>query len=1655
MLSIKNWLRRFIFLIAGVISTCLTIAQTADFKASPTSGCSPLPVMFTNTSTGFSDNATYTWDFGNGNTSALKDSTGAQYKDERAYTVTLTVNDNGKTYTKSITVTVYKKPVVNFSVNTENGCAPLPVTFTSSATPGDGTIASYFWDFGDGATSAGAQQVEHTYRSAATISPSLTVTNSYGCYSTFGKANLIKVLPSVNPNFEALNTILCNVTDTATFINKSTGEGTLSYNWDFGDGTTSTVENPKHRYKSKGTYDVKLQVANSNGCTLDTLIPAYINAANFNTDFEVPSSLCESANISFTDISSPKPSSFAQQQWMVDGKIYQADSGNLSHSFTSGPHTIQLIDEFGNCKDTATKRITIMEKPKTTGFVAEIQNNCGAPATVQFKDTTAGAVKWEWDVANTTNSNFVPSEFTSSTSYTYNSDGTYYVWLRTTNATGCTAEVVQPIDIQKVSALIHSSAGAHGCDQLVTTLSATSSQVIKTLVWDFGDGTPISTDKTPVHKYDKPGNYPVALSFTTANGCQGTASYNITVTPTPKFDFTALPGTTICGNNPVSFEVSGSNIDGSYFWNFGDSPDYHQDSMNTSHQYQYDTTFSVSLVITKDGCSDTVTKPNYITVLPPFPKIYSQANTCEGTRGLLTFRDSSRKATEWIWDFGDNSPAYSYTSPQENIQHTYSKTGSYTVILTTKNGNCTAMDSIVTFVLLKQSPLLSSPLKELCGSDHLPVSVSGVETNPAAVYDGSFHDFDVYNAQYRDSSLFTGNYTSPDDIWRGTFHLDLTGLDNLKSDLRVVTTSFYFNCLDTTNYIPLKIKGPKAGFKAESNNCFKEPITFTDTSKGSAEAAIVKWEWNFGDGNTAVKINKNAFSYQYPDPATYKVLLTVTDNTGCTDTVQEEIPVNGPKAAFDISDNPVVPASDVHFYNRSIINEANNPNENQFTWVFGDGTQLKDVSLDSSPVHNYARTGVDTVMLIAKNTATQCTDTAIQYLYVKNLNLDFTYTTEFINPGSGCPPVLATFNSATVNTTSISWNFGDGTTAGNIEMATHTYNKPGKYKVTLYGNFTDGTQDSVFQYITIKGPYATLKADKQFVCGAQPIKLNANASQAISYIWDFGDGTLTDAADTFAVHKYITPGVYTPSLIVKDSNSCSFPFFLNKPIIIDTLHLAIHTRPAIVCDSSVVLFTPEIVSVAKDEVKVPLQYHWDFGTDDAKDTANIESPAFIYNHAGTYHVSFSASSPYGCAEQTSAPIVVNPTPIVGIEGPSVLCQDGFGDFIGTSNMPAGSLTWEWRFPNGGTSGEQKPVQQQFTQPGNDSVILIVNAAGCQDTAYSMLTVFAKPVVNLQPVLPQICAGQTVQLEAHDGIDYKWSPTEGVNNTGIANPIVTPNTTTLYKVVVKNDAGCISSDSVMVRVIQPFKVVTPPLLNVCRGSLAQLNASGADLYRWIEGSDLNNPDIANPTANTTTSQIYKVVGYDSSHCFTDTAITEVRIVELPTVKVGNDINTFAGSPVTLTANASNDVVNWRWLPDTYLNCTDCPAPVSTPQANIVYVVQVNNAYGCIAKDSLQINVMCKQSLVQIPSAFTPNGDGKNERFNIKGNGIKQINRFAIFNRDGQMLFERTNMSANDYNAGWDGTFGGKAMAPGTYVYLAEIVCATGEIYQYKGTVVLIR
>jgi gliding motility-associated-like protein len=117
--------------------------------------------------------------------------------------------------------------------------------------------------------------------------------------------------------------------------------------------------------------------------------------------------------------------------------------------------------------------------------------------------------------------------------------------------------------------------------------------------------------------------------------------------------------------------------------------------------------------------------------------------------------------------------------------------------------------------------------------------------------------------------------------------------------------------------------------------------------------------------------------------------------------------------------------------------------------------------------------------------------------------------------------------------------------------------------------------------------------------------------------------------------------------------------------------------------------------------------------------------------------------------------------------------------------------------------------------------------------------------------------------------------------------------------------------------------------------------------------------------------------------------------------------------------------------------------------------VKNDGGCINNAKVTVFVTCNNGNVFLPNAFSPNGDGTNDRFYPRGSGISVIKLMRIFNRWGEVVFEKENFNVNDASAGWDGVFKGLALSPDVYVYTCDVVCQNYEVLSFKGDVTLLK
>ena len=1135
-----------------------------------------------------------------------------------------------------------------------------------------------------------------------------------------------------------------------------------------------------------------------------------------------------------------------------------------------------MLFRSGACIDSAVKQIEVKPTPNSLGFISTIKGQCGAPVAVDFRDTTADAVAWQWKF-DYTNTSTVHSTIQAPT-HTFTENRLYYALLNVTNSAGCSKEIVKGINLPYpyVTISYTSSSGnppTSACGPLTIKWRSTSTwQAIAQYRWEFGDGG-TSTEAEPEHTFSKPGDYQIKLHYTTDGGCTGTAYFNsITISGKPEADFKIANGTTVCGNTPVQFVSQTTGFLSGVNWYI--NGDNLGPGLFSVFPYRFSEAgkYTVKLVVFSGMCSDTAEKIDYVEVLPPFPKIDAVVNTCEGTRGLVTINQSSREALSWKWDFGDGNST-TLATDQPSITHTYAQTGAYKVVLTTTNGVCSIRDSTFAYVMLKKDLTLTTP-PEVCMGTGMNFTVGNLQENPYP----HIWNYNYYFArwEYEDGTPFTG-YSGEYYIDRAPTHGGaLTPPDPNKKQLRVILKSIGFDCPDTSNFTPIKIVGVQAALDiVDASVCFNTPVTFNDVSV-TTNSTIVQREWNFGDGRTQITTGATV-THTYAAPGTYYVLLKVTDNSGCssyTPGYTQYVTVTGPLASFTPSGTNVPLNTTVSFYNNTNAHGAFNTT---YQWDFGNGSS----STQYSPSHTFTQAGTYTVKLTATDAVTNCSSQYTQVIVVKDFNSAFSFNTSYIT-GQSCPPVLVRLQNTSVNYTRVTWDFGDGITADNVNFPSHIYEKPGKYIITLFVYGPNGLKGTYTDSVVIQQPRASMLADDLEGCIGNVVTLHAKADSTKSYIWDFGDGHVITTTDSFHAHQYNIPGIYSPSLLIKDANGCAASSFINDKITI---------RP-------------------------------------------------------------------------------------------------------------------------------------------------------------------DPVVSINPGQPVLCLGQAVTLEATGGVSYSWSPGDNLSNSAVSSPVANPSTTTTYSVQVADDIGCTGSGSVTVNVVEPVTLAVPADMSVCAGNSVVIPAAGAVLYTWINNTTgLNDTKIANPTATPGLTTTYTVTGSDAHLCFSDTAEVTVRVLPLPTVNAGADMEVQAGTPIDMAPTYSNDVIQWTWSPATYLNCSNCPNPVSTPLAQTQYTLTVKNNVGCFAKDSVLLKMICDEARVAIPNAFSPNGDGKNDQFIVKG--ISMVKHLMIYNRWGQKVFERSNFIAADRSACWDGTLKGYPASPGTYVYFVEMECPSGGGFLRKGSFVLVR
>ena len=316
----------------------------------------------------------------------------------------------------------------------------------------------------------------------------------------------------------------------------------------------------------------------------------------------------------------------------------------------------------------------------------------------------------------------------------------------------------------------------------------------------------------------------------------------------------------------------------------------------------------------------------------------------------------------------------------------------------------------------------------------------------------------------------------------------------------------------------------------------------------------------------------------------------------------------------------------------------------------------------------------------------------------------------------------------------------------------------------------------------------------------------------------------------------------------------------------------------------------------------------------------------------------------------------------------------------------------------------------------------------------------------------ICSGDTIQLRINsDGLHYSWTPSGQVFYPADQDPFAITASATNYQVKAII-GGCSTTGNITVNTV-PYPVVNAGRdETICYNTKVQLQAfTNGSSWLWTPSTSLSDVALLNPVATPANTINYIFTAYDITSGCPKPGIDSILVTVLPKIipYAGEDTVVVIGQPLQLIA-AGGD--SYYWSPSYFLSSPYIGNPIAIfneASDGLRYKVEVYNSIGCVDSSFIVVKVFATLPTVFVPTAFTPNNDGKNDVVRPISAGIKRFDYFNIYNRWGQLVFS-TQVSGK----GWDGKINGQLQASNSYVWIVKAIDYNGARYLKKGMVTLI-
>lgn len=972
---------------------------------------------------------------------------------------------------------------------------------------------------------------------------------------------------------------------------------------------------------------------------------------------------------------------------------------------------------------------------------------------------------------------------------------------------------------------------------------------------------------------------------------------------------------------------------------------------------------------------------------------------------------------EWI-DSDDNLISNNDTAIISNPDN-------YVLIVTNNNNGCTATDQVAIDQNIALPTANAGPNKTLtCVDTAFQLGFADAGNNSNLTFAWTNNTGQLLNT----NPVIVINYP-------GVFTLSVTDTTN--------------GCTQSDNVTVLANNLLPAAVAASNGilSCTKTSVSLNGGGSTAASGGALQFSWSDPVGNP---IGSSSAALAF-DPGNY--LLKVTDPTnGCIDTDTITVVQNIEAPVANAGTNNILTC----FFPELTLDASNSTgNQLQFSWLSSNALPLgSNPQLLVNNPDNYTLVVTDGINGCKDTSVVQITQNTTQPAAAASNagNIDcFSPVSTLEGAGSSFGPNFT-----------YAWTNQNGDTLSN--NLNTSINQAGIFSL-LVTDLTNGCTNIASTSIAIDttSPNAIVGQPEMLTCdNTSAILDGSNSTGASNLIFEW----LDEANNSLSILNSVevtTPGAYQ-LIVTNENNGCTDTAEL---VLLQDISIP---QPVIDANFTQITCTNPNISLngANSQPLGQLQFNWTQNNNPLSISSQIS-----VSQPGNYSL-LVTNTTNGCFASTNITITENTTiPSVLINTPNIItCLDQTATLDGSASSSGTIFDYSWSGPSI-VSGAQSAIAQ--ADAAGTYILTVLNTDnGCQNNAST--TVIADqeyPTAMAQALDVVDCFNSEARLSgigSSEGpdISYLWTTGTGLILSGENSLIPIAGSGGIYQLLVTNTAnGCtaVADAEVIANTTPPENAVAtlsnPSCYGFENGGIAiQEVIGGTPPYLYsLNGYPFSAglPNYENLPAGDYLITVQDVNGCEWSEVFTlnqPDSLT-ATLGEEWYIELGESIN------LNLIVNRTDEQLEWiNWTTPEGKFCRDiitldCKTVTDTPYINTLYAVQIADTNGCKATAEVLVRVNQLRPIF-IPNAFSPDGDGRNDKLIVFGGpNVNIIKNFAIFDRWGETLFSQQNFQPNDTDFGWSGEFKGNQMDPGVYVYYAEVEFIDGQIIVYKGDFTLVR